>query len=557
MFTLILKDKDNLKVSFEDKITLKDLAKQYGINAIVAKVNNRLRELNYYVNYNATIDFLDLRDLDAVRVYETSMRYLVIMALENLYPGIKVYFGQCISRSLYCHAWAKGVRINEEFLEKLEKEMKRIISLDLPITRYEMTKEEARRYYEEKGYLDKSEVLKYREEDIVHANKCGDYINYMFGYLVSSTGALGSFKLRLYYPGFIIQLPRSECNGDIPEFEEAPVFGKMIKDAKEWAKLCKCEIIPDLNKYAQEWEVVDLVTMCETRHNNMLAELGDIIKSRKNDIRLVCIAGPSSSGKTTFSHRLRIELLSKGLKTIKISMDDYYKDRSECPLDEDGKPDFEHVEALDLKLFNENLLSLIEGEEVRLPVFDFKIGKRVPGEPIKIDSDTIIIIEGIHALNEQVTRLIPKHQKYKIYISPLSQINIDNHNPIPATDIRLLRRIVRDEMTRHTNPSKTFAMWPSVRRGEFRWIYPNQEQADYVFNTELTYELAVMKKYALASLQTIEKNDEYYIQANRLIKFLKYIHDIDEKYVPCNSLLREFIGGSCFYDFYDENKKLD
>lgn len=555
MFTVKLKNILDEPLIFEEKITLKDLASIYKKDAIVAKVNNRIRELNFYLNYNCEVEFLDLTNLDAVRVYETSLRYLVIMALENLYPGINVRFSQCVSRSLSCVVSGAGVKVSQKFLNELEKEMKRLVSLDLPIERFTMTKEEAKKYYDERGYFDKSDVLEYRDEELVHANKCGDYINYMFGYLVASTGALSKFKLRLYYPGFNIQFPRSECNGEIPVYEEMPTFGKMIKDAQEWSKLCKCDTIPRLNKYASEWEVVDLVTMCETHQNNMLAELGDIIKSKKNDLRLICIAGPSSSGKTTFSHRLRIELLSKGLKTIKISMDDYYKDRDKCPIDEDGKPDFEHVEALDLELFNENLLSLIEGEEVALPVFDFKQGKRVKGSPIKIDSDTIIIIEGIHALNEQVTKLIPKHQKYKIYISPLSQINIDYHNPIAATEIRLLRRIVRDSRTRHTNPSETFAMWSSVRRGEFKWIYPHQEQADYVFNTELTYELGVMKKYALGALQTIGKNDEYYIQANRLCKFLKYIRDIDDKYVPCNSLLREFIGDSCFYDFYDENKK--
>ncbi|MBQ6817166.1 MAG: nucleoside kinase, partial [Bacilli bacterium] len=409
--------------------------------------------------------------------------------------------------------------------------------------------------YSKKGYTDKVELLKYREENKVNVYKCGDFVNYMFGYMVASTGCLDKFKLRMYYPGFNIQIPRSECNGEIAPYVDAPIFGKMLKDAVDWSNLCKCQIIPRLNDYASKWEVVDLVTMCETRHNNMLAELGDIIKSRSNDLRLICIAGPSSSGKTTFSHRLRIELLSKGLKPIKISMDDYYKDKSLCPKDEEGKLDLEHVEALDLELFNEHILNLVEGEEVRMPIFDFKLGKRVPGNPIKIDKDSIIIIEGIHALNEEVTKLIPKHQKFKIYISPMAQINVDFHNPIPATEIRMLRRVVRDKKYRKTDPRETFAMWPSVRRGEFKWIYPFQEEADYVFNTELTYELGVMKKYALEALNSIDRNDEFFVQANRLVKFLKYVRDIDDQYVPCNSILREFIGGSCFYDFYDKEEK--
>lgn len=544
---------DGNKYSYEEKVTLTDLAKKFNPNAIVAKVNNRLRELNYYINYNCEIEFLDLKNFDAVNVYVTSLRYLIIMALENLHPGISVRFGQCVSRSLSCTV-SEDVHVNEQFLEELDKEMRRLVALDLPITRSTISKQEAADIYTKKGYLDKVEVLKYREEDTVNIYRCGDYVNYMFAYMVPSTGCLDKFKLRLYYPGFNVQFPRAECNGEIPEYEESPTFGRMIQDVDDWYKLCKCETIPQLNKYASEWAVVDLVTMCETKHNNQLAELGEIIKRKKDEIRLVCIAGPSSSGKTTFSHRLRIELLSRGLNPIKISMDDYYKDKKDCPRDENGDLDLEHVDALDLDLFNKQLLSLIQGEEVQLPEFDFKLGKRVPGKPIRIDKNTIIIIEGIHALNEKVTRSIPKHQKFKIYISPTSQFNIDNHNPISATEIRLLRRIVRDERSRKTDPRETFAMWPSVRRGEFKWIYPNQEQADYVFNTELTYELGVMKKYAMSALQSIGRNDEFYIQANRFVKFLKYVRDIDDKYVPCNSLLREFIGESCFYDFYEEEK---
>lgn len=544
---------NNQVYDYQEKITLKDLAKQFKNDAIIAKVNNRLRELNYYINYNCEVEFLDLTNADAVRVYETSMRYLTIMALENLYPNVLVRFGQCISRSIACNV--SNVKVSQNFVNEVEKEMKRLVSLDLPIERFTITKEEAESLYSKKGYTDKVELLKYREENKVNVYKCGDFVNYMFGYMVASTGCLDKFKLRMYYPGFNIQIPRSECNGEIAPYVDAPIFGKMLKDAVDWSNLCKCQIIPRLNDYASKWEVVDLVTMCETRHNNMLAELGDIIKSRSNDLRLICIAGPSSSGKTTFSHRLRIELLSKGLKPIKISMDDYYKDKSLCPKDEEGKLDLEHVEALDLELFNEHILNLVEGEEVRMPIFDFKLGKRVPGNPIKIDKDSIIIIEGIHALNEEVTKLIPKHQKFKIYISPMAQINVDFHNPIPATEIRMLRRVVRDKKYRKTDPRETFAMWPSVRRGEFKWIYPFQEEADYVFNTELTYELGVMKKYALEALNSIDRNDEFFVQANRLVKFLKYVRDIDDQYVPCNSILREFIGGSCFYDFYDKEEK--
>ncbi|CCY07837.1 phosphoribulokinase/uridine kinase family protein [Coprobacillus sp. CAG:698] len=540
---------NNQNYSFEDKIVLKDLAKDFMPNAIVAKVNNRLRELNYYINYNCEVEFLDLTKFDAVRVYETSLRYLLIMALEKIDPKIVVHFNQCISRSISCTLSNTKEKVSKPFIDKLEIEMRKLIEQDLPITRTTISKEEAIKIYTEKGYLDKVEVLKYRPEDTVNMYTCCGYVNYMFGYMVPSTGLLKDFVLQVYYPGFIVRIPRAECGGKIPPFEEAPVFQQMIQDAQKWAKMIKCVNLPMLNKYVDDGKVCDLVNICETKHNNMLSELGEQIYKRRDSLRLVCIAGPSSSGKTTFSHRLKIELLSRGLKPIKISMDDYYRNREDCPKDEKGDYDLEHVNALDLELFNENLLSLIEGEEIEEPTFDFKLGKRVKGEKVRIDKDTIIIIEGIHALNEEVTKLIPKPQKYKIFISPFSQLNIDNHNPIPASEIRLLRRIVRDAKYRKTDPSETFAMWPSVRRGEFKWIYPCQEEADYVFNTELTYELCVMKKYALSALSVIDRDNEYYVQANRILKFLKYVKDIDEKYVPCNSLLREFIGDSCFYNF--------
>lgn len=540
---------NNQNYSFEYKIVLKDLAKDFMPNAIVAKVNNRLRELNYYINYNCEVEFLDLTKFDAVRVYETSLRYLLIMALEKIDPKIVVHFNQCISRSISCTLSNTKEKVSKPFIDKLEIEMRKLIEQDLPITRTTISKEEAIKIYTEKGYLDKVEVLKYRPEDTVNMYTCCGYVNYMFGYMVPSTGLLKDFVLQVYYPGFIVRIPRAECGGKIPPFEEAPVFQQMIQDAQKWAKMIKCVNLPMLNKYVDDGKICDLVNICETKHNNMLSELGEQIYKRRDSLRLVCIAGPSSSGKTTFSHRLKIELLSRGLKPIKISMDDYYRNREDCPKDEKGDYDLEHVNALDLELFNENLLSLIEGEEIEEPTFDFKLGKRVKGEKVRIDKDTIIIIEGIHALNEEVTKLIPKPQKYKIFISPFSQLNIDNHNPIPASEIRLLRRIVRDAKYRKTDPSETFAMWPSVRRGEFKWIYPCQEEADYVFNTELTYELCVMKKYALSALSVIDRDNEYYVQANRILKFLKYVKDIDEKYVPCNSLLREFIGDSCFYNF--------
>ena len=286
--------------------------------------------------------------------------------------------------------------------------------------------------------------------------------------------------------------------------------------------------------------------MNETLHNGMLHELGGMIADDIENIRLICIAGPSSSGKTTFSNRLKIELMSRGINPLRISLDMYYKDRDQIPIDEYGEPDFEHLNSLDVALFNEHMQALIDGEEVELPNYQFGNGRAENGVKTKIDSNTPIIIEGIHALNDELTHTITKHQKFKIFIAPQFQINLDYHNPISYTDIRLLRRIVRDKKYRNASAERTLEMWPSVRRGEFKWIYPFQEGCNYVFNSALTYELCVLKKYALPALQEVKNDSPHYITANRLIKFLKYFKEMDEKWVPCNSLLREFIGGSCF-----------
>ena len=391
-------------------------------------------------------------------------------------------------------------------------------------------------------------MLQYREDNKVNYYSCDGYIDYMYGYMLPSTGYIKNYVIKMHYPGFIIQYPRAEFKGEIPEFKDDPSFSKMIKNARDWRNLCGVDNISSMNSFTNSKEIIQFMNMCETKHNDMLAELGQIIKQNINDIKLIAIAGPSSSGKTTFTNRLRIELLTKGISPVMISMDDYYVNREDTPLGEDGKPDYESIYALDIDLFNQQLVDLIQGEEVTLPLFDFKDGKRKVGKTVKLLPNQPILIEGIHALNEMITALIPKHQKFKIFISPHPQLNIDDHNPIMPTDLRLLRRIVRDARTRKTSPATTFSMWESVRSGEFKWIYPWQKEADYVFNSSLTYEIMVMKKYALPALQSIKSNEEYYIQANRFIKFLKYVKDVDDKYVPCNSILREFIGDSCFHD---------
>ena len=513
----------------------------------VCLVNGRVRELTYPLTKNATLEFLDLTSSEAGKVYEASLRYVIALAFYNCYPKAKIRLSYNVSRSMFCESISNDFIIDLKVVHTIKQEVARIINEDIPFERTTVSKQEAANIYEKYGMLDKLDILSYRPDKDVHLSKCGNYLNYMHAYTVPSTGYLKDYVLHLYSPGIIIQYPRYELGGIIPKFEDAPVYGKTINQAYNWAKLTDCQTIYDINTHVKE-NPIDFIQTCETKHNNMLAEIGEKIASERNNIRLIAIAGPSSSGKTTFSNRLRIELLSKGIRPVMISMDDYYIDRDKIPLNENGELDLEDINTLDIELFNEHMYALINGEEVEIPRFDFKLAKRVKGHKLKIEPDQPIIIEGIHALNEQMSSLIPKHQKFKIFISPQIQINMDNHTPMSTTDLRLIRRIVRDNQFRNSPAKQTMSMWSSVRRGEFKWIYPNQEGADYVYNSELTYELCVLKKYAIPLLKEISVDDEYYITANRLLKYLKYFTEIEEYAIPCNSLLREFIGGSCFYD---------
>ncbi len=436
--------------------------------------------------------------------------------------------------------------MDKKMLNAVSAEMRRLVEADIPFEKTVLSKEEAKEYFLSQGQTDKAETLVYRPDKICHFYKCGDYLNYMYGYMTPSTGYLKYFNMFMYDGHFIVQYPRHEAKGQIPAFKDEPTFARVLQRAHKWAKLCNADMIAKMNKHVESSSAVDFINMNETLHNGMLHELGGLIAADIENIRLICIAGPSSSGKTTFSNRLKIELMSRGINPLRISLDMYYKDQKDIPLDEFGEPDFEDINALDVAFFNEHMQALIDGEEVELPNYQFGAGRAGNGERIKIPSNTPIIIEGIHALNDELSSSIPMHQKYKIYIAPQFQINIDYHNPISYTDIRLLRRIVRDKKYRGASAERTLEMWPSVRRGEFKWIYPYQEGCNYVFNSALTYELCVLKKYALPALQEVKSDSPHYITANRLIKFLKYFKELDEKWVPCNSLLREFIGGSCF-----------
>lgn len=527
---------------FDSYVRLEDLSKNYEGVFYAALVNNRLRELTYRVSYDAEVEFLDYSFYDSTRIYATSMRYLVSMAFRRIYPEIQIKFSNSIAMGIY----ARGIKntITKDMLANVKREMERIIEKDYPITRHQLSIKEAIDYYQKMGFTDKVNTLKYRKER-VNVYECYGYRNYMYGYMVPSTRYLKDYEIHYLENGFLIQYPRREEKGEIPEFADSPKFFEVLTEAETFAASLNVDMIYKINQLIEKGGAEEFVYRCEERHNQQLRALAADILSRQ-DVRLIAIAGPSSSGKTTFAKRLNITLTDLGVTPIMISIDNYYMHPDLAPKDEFGKPDLEHIASLDIKLFNQNMLDLIDGKPVQLPIFNFTTKKRTFLDPVVVDQKTPIIIEGIHALNNQLTEFIPKEQKYKIYISPFAQINIDNNTPINLTDLRLLRRIVRDLNFRNTSPEKTLAMWPSVRRGEYKWIYPHLEGSDFIFNSELTYEFCVLKRFAEDALKQIRPDSEYFIQANRLLKFTKYFDEIDDEFVPHNSLLREFIGGSIF-----------
>jgi uridine kinase len=546
MFSITINDQTK---TFEKPIRVHDVLEDPNKEFPVVLVNNRLREMSYRFSYNAIIEPLTLNNREAVHVYEASLRYLIAMAFYNIYPDYTIKFKYSVSRSIFCYIMNDDDVVIGEVLNNIQAEMRRLVDLDLPLVRIKTSREHATKFYQEHGYYDRIDILQYRPDKSVHFYECGDYRSYMYSYMVPSTGYLKAFNLFPFDVGFLIQYPRAETDAEIPPYRAAPKYIDTLRKASIWADVVHADNIADLNRHITDnASVVDFIHMCEAKHNAMLTQIGDMISDHRHQIRLIAIAGPSSSGKTTFANRLRIELMTRGMRPIRISLDDYYLDRDSIPKEPDGSVDLEALHALDVDLFNQNMHDLIEGRVVQIPRFDFGTKMRGGYHEIQVTEDNPIIIEGIHALNDELTSKIDPSQTFKVYISPQLQLNLDNHNPISITNLRLLRRIVRDKQFRNASAMRTISMWDSVRKGEFRWIYPNQEHADYVYNSGLQYELNVLKKYALPTLMDIPNESEHYITANRLIKFLKHFVDIEDKHVPNNSLLREFIGGSCFRD---------
>ena len=488
---------------------------------------------------------LTYSDDEGVRVYERSLRFIMLMAFEREFPSARVRCENSLGNGVY--VTVRGMKLTKAVLTRIDAAMREITKSDYPFTLVPTSRDEAVRYYASRGEEDKVKLLKYRPFEHFRMYECGGFREYFYGEMTRTTGDVSVFALEQLDAGFVLLLPDPSCPEKPSVYSPMTKLLSTFRESARWLEILGVENAADLNDLTASGEIREFIRVNEALADRKILDIADqIVKSRA---RLVMIAGPSSSGKTTFCNRLKIALRITGLSPVQISLDDYYKDRDQVPLDENGQPDLECVEALDTALLGEQLSRLLDGETVDLPTFDFKTQKRSKiTHSLTVDSTSPILIEGIHGLNDRLTPGVSRGLKFKIYISALTNLNIDDHNRIRTTDARLIRRIVRDAAFRGTDPENTLLIWPSVRRGEEKNIFPFQEDADAMFNSSLAYELPVMKKYVFPYLSAVTPDKPYYTQAQRILKFLNYIQAADvEDEVPLNSLLREFIGGSCFY----------
>lgn len=517
------------------------------IRFLGAKVNNKVQPLDYTnLKDSDKVLFFDIKDRDGRRIYIRTLSLIYIKACKDIFNDIDVSIKHSLNKGLYTELEHKHlVTINQ--LNNIKKRMNEIIEAKRPINSLCISVDKAQEIFLKQGMQDKVELLNYREEETIKIYELDGYYDTFYGHIAPNTEVINKFDLRLFYPGIILNFPTVESNFELPEYIEQKKLYKVFKEAEDWGEIMDVGYVGSLNKKIENNTIDDMIRVNEALHEKKIAYIADAITSDKN-IKIVLIAGPSSSGKTTFAQRLSIQLRVNGKKTYAISLDDYFVDRHLTPKDENGDYNFETINSLDLDLFNDQLMSLMSGETVNIPVYNFIKGmKEYTREPVTLTQDHIIIIEGIHGLNDELTSQIPQINKFKIYISALTQLNIDNHNRISTSDLRLIRRIVRDNTHRGNNALKTMQLWTNVVRGNEKYIFPFQENADAIFNSALVYELCVLKKYVEPVLMEIGRDSEYYGERQRLLKFLNYFKPIEnEAAIPNNSILKEFISGSCF-----------
>lgn len=532
-------------VNYNDGDTYLDLARELGREALGVRVGGRTLPLGAKIRPEERAELITYDWEEGARIYERSLRFVLLWAVKQLFTDAHVRIENSTSAGIF--ASVRGARLDEARARQIKERMRDIIRQDLPFTLVDISREEAIAHFLANGNEDKARLLKYRPFEHFHLYRLGDMEEYFYGVMAPSTGFVRVFDLRFYLPGLELALPDPAGPDRPTPFCDQPKLMATFAQSARWARILGCENAADLNDMTVKRGLREFIRVNEALHEKSISDIAQ--RFIESGASLILVAGPSSSGKTTFAHRLSIALRVHGLKPMRLSMDDYYLDRDTLPRDENGELDLERVDTLDIDLFNRHLVSLLQNEPVDAPTFDFVSGRR--GEkttPLLLSPGQPVLVEGIHALNPVLTSQVPRERKFLIYTSALTTLNLDDHNRIRTTDVRLLRRIVRDHLFRGTPPEQTLGMWESVRRGETNYIFPYQEQADVMFNSTLVYELPILKKYAYPMLAAIGEDSPYYTRARRLVKFLNYFVAANvEDEIPNNSILREFIGGCCFY----------
>jgi len=544
-----------MKIQYKEKIfeleqpeTINNLLKQEIENnefpVVAAIFDNEFVNLDFKLRKDGEVKLVDILSKQGMRIYRRTLIYLFVMVSRKLYPESNATVNYYLSNATYCDLG--NMEVTEEMVEELEKEMRNVIDSNLPIEDKIMNREEAEKFFEDNNTKRGKLQFDLESNNEIHMNICGNYFNYCYGILANNTNIVKMFDLIKYDKGLLIMYPTTHNPKKIEKVIQSKKINWALNEYNDIHKILNINTVYKLNTAVEEKRIKDVIMLDEALHEKKIVNIADKI-AKNRDIKMILIAGPSSSGKTTFAQRLGIQLRINKIKPVTISVDNYFVERTETPRDENGDYNFEAIEAIDLELFNNHLTKLLNGEEIEMPHFDFHVGTKVyNGEKMKLNDDEVLVIEGIHCLNDRLTSSIPKEQKFKVYISALPVLNMDRYTKVSSTDTRLIRRIVRDYQFRGYSAKHTINTWPSVIKGEVKNIYPFQEEADAIFNTSLIYELGVLKGIAEPLLEGISKEEIEYAEAQRLLSLLKYIKIIPAEMVPTNSLLKEFVGGGDF-----------
>ena len=544
-----------MKIQIKDKIievkeksiiseALKNEIEKSKYTVIGAIYNNEYVDLNKTIDEDGTVELLDISTKEGIRAYRRTLIYIFAKALRKIFPENQATVNYQMANAIYCDIG--NIEVTDEIIKKINKEMKEIVEKDLPITLTTMNREEAEEFFTKNNTKRGLLQFELKSNQKIYMYFCEDYFNYGYGIMANRTGMIKTFNVIKYDKGLLIRYPSIENPNELPDFMQNKKLKWAFDEYNEIHKILGMNAVYMLNEAVKQKTIKDAIMLDEALHEKKIANIADKIAENRK-IKMILIAGPSSSGKTTFAQRLGIQLRINKIKPVTISVDNYFVERKDTPKDENGKYNFEAIEAIDLELFNEHLTKLLAGEEVEMPQFDFVEGtKRYKGNKLKLKEDEVLVIEGIHCLNDRLTSRIPKEQKFKIYISALTVLNMDRYTKVSSSDVRLIRRIVRDYQFRGYSAKHTIEGWSSVTRGEVENIFPFQEEADVIFNTSLIYELGVLKGIATPILKEIKKDEKEYAEAQRLLGILKYIRSIPESEVPTNSLLKEFVGGGDF-----------